>query len=50
MISRIVHAHTPDAQLSRPEFSKYGISGKEISTKMRSRIMDIDKLPVLSTK
>lgn len=50
MISRIVHAHTPDAQLSRPEFSKYGISGKEISTKMRSRIMDIDKLPVLSNK
>jgi len=50
MIARIVHAHTPDAQLSRPEFSKYGISSKEISPKMRSRIMDIDKLPVLSTK
>ena len=50
MIARIVHAHTPEAQLSRPEFSKYGISSKEISTKMRSRIMDIDKLPVLSTK
>ena len=50
MIARIVHAHTPEAQLSRPEFSKYGISSKEISTKMRSRIIDIDKLPVLSSK
>lgn len=50
MIARIVHAHTPDAQLTRPEFSKYGISGKDIPQKMRSRVMDIDKLPVLSSK
>ena len=50
MIARIVHSHTPDAQLSRPEFSKYGIGSKDIPTKMRSKVMNIDKLPVLSNK
>ena len=30
--------------------AKDGISGKDIPQKMRSRVMDIDKLPVLSTK
>lgn len=50
MIARIVHLHTPDAQLTRPEFSRYGISSKDIPTKMKSKVMDIDKLPVLSSK
>lgn len=48
MISRIAHKHTPDAQLDRPEFMKYSISSKELPQKMRSRVMDIDKIPNLT--
>ena len=48
MIARIVHAHTPDAQLSRPTFQKYKISSKELPSKMRGNVMDIDKIPLLS--
>jgi len=48
MIARIVHAHTPEAQLSRPAFQKYKISNKELPQKMRGNVMDIDKIPLLS--
>ena len=44
MIARLVHNHTPEAQLERNEFKKYLISNKKIDTK-HGIIMNIDDLP-----
>jgi hypothetical protein len=41
MIARHVHAHTPAAQLARPQFSQYAVP----SVKKGRKIMDIDALP-----
>jgi len=43
MIARCVHNHTPNAQLDRPEFSKYVIFKNGISK--GETIIDIDELP-----
>ena len=43
MIARCVHNHTPNAQLDRPEFSKYIINKNGISK--GETIIDIDELP-----
>ena len=43
MIARCVHNHTPNAQLDRPEFSKFVINKNSISK--NDPIMDIDELP-----
>jgi|694.fasta_scaffold40697_6 hypothetical protein len=43
MIARCVHNHTPNAQLERPEFSKFVINKNSISK--NDPIMDIDELP-----
>jgi hypothetical protein len=42
MIARCVHNHTPQAQLNRPEFSKYVITEKLTKT---SGLINIDKIP-----
>jgi hypothetical protein len=45
MIARLVHNHTPEAQLSRDEFKKYLISNKtKIDTK-NALMIDLDNLP-----
>ena len=44
MIARCVHNHTPNAQLDRPEFSKFCILKNGVSK--GETIMDIDKLPI----
>jgi|688.fasta_scaffold17067_13 hypothetical protein len=44
MIARLVHNHTPDAQLERSEFKKYLISNKKIDVK-NGIIINIDDLP-----
>ena len=44
MIARLVHNHTPEAQLERNEFKKYLISNKKIDLK-RGLIIDLDELP-----
>ena len=46
MIARCVHNHTPNAQLDRPEFSKYIISAKNIPKNVE--IINIDLLPCYS--
>ena len=43
MIARCVHNHTPNAQLDRPEFSKYVILKNGVSK--GEQIIDIDELP-----
>ena len=50
MIARHVHKHTPEAQLSRPEFSQYLIKKKDIASKYMPHIMDIDSFPILKSK
>ena len=47
MIARIVHQHTPDNQLLRPEFSQYKVNADDIPGKMKKHIMDLDSYPVL---
>jgi hypothetical protein len=47
MIARHVHRHTPEAQLHRPEFSRYVVKKKDIASKYMGHVMDIDKFPVL---
>jgi hypothetical protein len=47
MISRIVHNHTPDNQLQRPEFSQYSISKSQIGNKVMKHVMNIDSMPNL---
>ena len=42
MIARCVHNHTPNAQLDRPEFSKFIILKNGVSK--GEQIMDIDEL------
>lgn len=43
MIARLVHKHTPIAQLDNPIFSDYKISSRNVSPDQK--LMDIDKLP-----
>jgi hypothetical protein len=43
MIARHVHKHTPNAQLDRPEFSKFIISNKNVPKS--EQIINIDDLP-----
>lgn len=43
MIARLVHNHTPEAQLERSVFKKYLISNKKMDVK--NKIIDIDELP-----
>ena len=43
MIARCVHNHIPNAQLDRPEFSKYVILKNGVSK--GEQIIDIDALP-----
>jgi len=47
MIARIVHNHTPDNQLQRPEFSQYSISKSQIGNKVMKHVMNIDSMPNL---
>ena len=44
MIARLVHNHTPEAQLERDEFKKYLILNKKINMK-NIELIDIDELP-----
>lgn len=44
MIARLVHNHTPEAQLERDEFKKYLISNKKIDTK-HGIMINVDDLP-----
>ena len=46
MIARSVHNHTPQNQLSRKEFSKYKTTSKKISKEERTKVINIDNLPV----
>ena len=46
MIARLVHNHTPQKQLERPEFSKYMVNGKNIPKDGITSIINIDNLPV----
>ena len=50
MIARHVHRHTPEAQLHRPEFSRYVVKKKDIASKYMGHVMDIDKFPVLKAR
>jgi hypothetical protein len=43
MIARIVHRHTPENQLERPEFSQYCVDKDTISSKMMKHLMNIDE-------
>jgi hypothetical protein len=43
MIARCVHNHTPNAQLERPEFSKFALS--KINLAKGEFVMNIDELP-----
>jgi hypothetical protein len=43
MIARCVHNHTPNAQLERPEFSKFAIS--KINLAKGEIVMNMDELP-----
>lgn len=46
MIARLVHNHTPEAQLERNEFKKYLISGSsKMTDTKRGLIIDLDELP-----
>lgn len=47
MIARLVHNHTPEAQLERNEFKKYLISGSSKMTDAKQGfIINIDELPI----
>ena len=46
MIARSVHNHTPQNQLNRKEFSKYKTISKKISKEERTKVINIDNLPV----
>ena len=43
MIARCVHKHTPNAQLERPEFSKFSINKSQLAK--TEFVMNIDELP-----
>jgi hypothetical protein len=45
MIARLVHNHTPQAQLERKEFSKYTISKNKLDEKVE--VMNLDEIPCL---
>ena len=47
MIARLVHNHSPDAQLNRPEFKSFKLPHKEIDKKFKKFIMDIDNIAVM---
>ena len=49
MIARLVHNHTPEAQLERNEFKKYLISNKKIDLK-RGLVINLDELPSYTEK
>jgi hypothetical protein len=47
MIARLVHNHTPEAQLERSEFKKYLISGSSKMTDTKQGlIINVDELPI----
>ena len=46
MIARSVHNHTPQNQLNKKEFSKYKINNKKLSKEERTKVINIDNLPV----
>jgi hypothetical protein len=46
MIARSVHNHTPQNQLNKKEFSKYKTISKKISKEERTKVINIDNLPV----
>ena len=46
MIARSVHNHTPQNQLNRKEFSKYKTISKKITKEERTKVINIDVLPV----
>lgn len=46
MIARSVHNHTPQNQLNRKEFSKYKTTSKKIPKEERTKVINIDVLPV----
>lgn len=43
MIARCVHNHTPNAQLERPEFSKFSVSKNNVAK--GETVMNIDEMP-----
>ena len=45
MISRTVHNHTPDEQLTDPFFAKFQIN-KKLTNKEKNSVFSIDKLPI----
>lgn len=45
MISRLVHNHTPEAQLNRDVFKKYLIPNKSLKKQENMFVMDLDNLP-----
>ena len=46
MIAKSVHNHTPQNQLNRKEFSKYKTTSKKIPKEERTKVINIDVLPV----
>jgi hypothetical protein len=50
MIARHVHRHTPEAQLSRPEFARYVVKKKDINTKLMRHVMNIGDFPALKAR
>jgi hypothetical protein len=46
MIARSVHNHTPQNQLNKKEFSKYKTTSKKIPKEERTKVINIDVLPV----
>ena len=46
MIARSVHNHTPQNQLNKKEFSKFKTTSKKISKEERTKVINIDNLPV----
>jgi hypothetical protein len=46
MIARSVHNHTPQNQLNKKEFSKYKTINKKLSKEERTKVINIDNLPV----
>jgi len=46
MIARSVHNHTPQNQLNKKEFSKYKTTSKKISKEEKTKVINIDVLPI----
>jgi len=45
MITRLVHKHTPEAQLELAPFNGYLMKNKEFEKEKREPIIDIDAIP-----